>query len=156
MAASKRKRQRVAGAALACLLGAARVSATESSLGITEGTDAEVATEPRTWNGGTSHFEAIVSYPSAHTAMNHDHVDVAVTNTAVRILSDDTVCRHVAITADDDNSTFVVVGKSSVTTSNGYRLYPGSAVVVEPPDGSDCGDIWLNGTANDGVSVLAK
>lgn len=126
--------------------------AAQGTVEVTEGSGKKIATDAVTQGAVTVHQEQIVQYPCSF-ALAVNHKDVAVTNTAVAIFTSSTPCCFATITADADNVTFVVVGASGVTTSNGARLYPGQSMVIKPATQDACESLFINGTANDGVSI---
>lgn len=76
---------------------------------------------------------------------------VAVTNTAIVLGS--AACRTIWINALTINTTVVVIGDSGVVfteaTRTGKILYPGDGMTI---DIDNLSRIYVNGTANDGVS----
>lgn len=61
------------------------------------------------------------------TDIFHGQVDVGTTEVQ---LTTETDCLSITIKADDDNTDDVYIGKSGVTTSNGFRLRPGQAITI--------------------------
>lgn len=124
----------------------------QGSIEVTEGTGKEVATDTVTQGGTPVHQEQVVQYPCSF-ALAVGHIDIASTNTPVSIFSSSTPCCFVTITADPDNTTFIVVGSAAVTTADGARLYPGGSMVIKPVTQDACESLYIDGTADDGASV---
>jgi len=61
------------------------------------------------------------------TDIFHGQVDVGTSEVQ---LTTETDCLSITIKADDDNTDDVYIGKSGVTTSNGFRLRPGQAITI--------------------------
>lgn len=77
---------------------------------------------------------------------------VSVTNTAVQ-LSNQALTVGVIVQALAGNVNNVVIGDSSVTTSNGFQLQPGQATSVAV---SNVNKLYVNGTAADGVCWIGS
>jgi hypothetical protein len=78
---------------------------------------------------------------------------IAVTGTAVQLPSLPASTVGVLIAALKANVQPIYLGPSSVTSSNGLELQPGSLPVLFAVDNSN--RLWINGTSADGVSILA-
>lgn len=87
------------------------------------------------------------------TTVLNGQVKVAVTNTAVQLSGTQTVKNGVIIQALAANAGNVVIGSSSVTTSNGFQLQAGQATSIAV---NDLSTLYVNGTANDGVCYIAS
>ena len=61
------------------------------------------------------------------TDIFHGQVDVGTSEVQ---LTTETDCLSITIKADDDNTDDVYIGKTGVTTSNGFRLRPGQAITI--------------------------
>jgi len=66
---------------------------------------------------------------SRYTTTDIFHAQVDVGTSEVQ-LTTETDCLSITIKADDDNTDDVYIGKSGVTTSNGFRLRPGQAITI--------------------------
>ena len=88
------------------------------------------------------------------TAIIAGQKTVAVTNTAVAVVTSETLVKNgVIVQALAGNSTTVVVGGSSVTTANGYQLQAGQATSIAI---DDLHKLYVNGTAGDGVCFISS
>ena len=100
-------------------------------------------------NGGAI---SLASGPSTNGLVYDGRKVVAVTDTAVR-LSADKYCEEVFITALTTNTDVIVIGGPGVifteATRTGRAMNPGDSIVLKI---HNLKDVWLNGTANDGVS----
>ena len=61
------------------------------------------------------------------TDIFHGQVDVGTSEVQ---LTTETDCLSITIKADDDNTDDVYIGKTGVTTTNGFRLRPGQAITL--------------------------
>jgi len=78
---------------------------------------------------------------------------VAVTNTAVAIISSSTPVVGVIIQALASNVNNIKVGDSSVVSSSGFELQPGQAVGLAI---DNLNKVYINGTVADGVCFLGS
>lgn len=82
------------------------------------------------------------------------HKTIAVTNTAVAIVTSSTPVKNgVIIQALSGNGASVWVGSSSVTSSNGFELQAGQATSMAV---SDLQTVYVNGTSGDGICYIAS
>lgn len=88
---------------------------------------------------------------STPTIVQYGQATVSVTNTAVQLTNQ--AVSGVVVQALAGNSANVVIGDSSVTTSNGFQLQPGQAtgVAIDNVD-----KLYVNGTAGDGVCWIGS
>jgi len=61
------------------------------------------------------------------TDIFHGQVDVGTSEVQ---LTTETDCLSITIKADDDNTDDIYIGKTGVTTTNGFRLRPGQAITI--------------------------
>jgi len=85
------------------------------------------------------------------TDIFHGQVDVGTSEVQ---LTTETDCLSITIKADDDNTDDVYIGKTGVTTSNGFRLRPGQAITIYISDPSIL--YAISGTAGQKVHILGE
>jgi len=85
------------------------------------------------------------------TDIFHGQVDVGTSEVQ---LTTETDCLSITIKADDDNTDDVYIGKSGVTTSNGFRLRPGQAITIYISNPSIL--YAISGTAGQKVHILGE
>lgn len=90
------------------------------------------------------------SPPASPYTPTNDQVVIAVTNTAIALGTSGTQVK-VLVKAHILNGAEIVLGDSSVTTADGYRMEQGASEILENVDLST---IFINGTAGDGVSIF--
>lgn len=89
---------------------------------------------------------------SLPTSPKYGQVKVSVTNTAVQLTSN-VLTVGVIVQALLGNVGNVVIGDSSVTTSNGFQLQPGQATSAAL---LNVNGLYINGTSGDGVCFLGS
>ena len=140
---------------------------------ITEGTGTSIATDYVTIDGAAAHVQRVkpawgaagsaldvsaatplpVSTTSANTGVG-DGRKVTVTAGTALALASSTTCKQVIITAETDNTGYVVIGGSTVVaalaTRRGTPLNPGDSVAIEIRDRSK---VYLDSiVSGDGVT----
>ena len=90
---------------------------------------------------------------SRYTTTDIFHAQVDVGTTEVQ-LTTETDCLSITIKADDDNTDDIYIGKSGVTTSNGFRLRPGQAITIFISNPSVL--YAISGTAGQKVHILGE
>ena len=85
------------------------------------------------------------------TDIFHGQVDVGTSEVQ---LTTETDCLSITIKADDDNTDDVYIGKTGVTTTNGFRLRPGQAITLYISDPSIL--YAISGSTGQKVHILGE
>jgi len=85
------------------------------------------------------------------TDIFHGQVDVGTSEVQ---LTTETDCLSITIKADDDNTDDIYIGKTGVTTTNGFRLRPGQAITIYISNPSIL--YAISGTAGQKVHILGE
>lgn len=120
------------------------------NLGYTEGVGASIASK----DIGGNHHQIMLIRPSSLTGDGRK--TVASSGTAEPLVAISTPCRRVIVTAETTNSSFVVIGASTVVadaaTRQGVPLAPGQTIDLNV---LDLADVYIDALVNgEGVTFL--
>lgn len=123
-----------------------------AGLAINLGQHAMAASVPVVIASNQTAIPVSISGSATMLTPSSNQVNIVVTNTAVPLAGIATQVDSVHIVAKLTNSGNIFLGPSTVTSANGLILEQGRGVTL---DNTDLNDVYINGTAADGVSFFA-